>query len=341
MMRRLLVPLIVVAGEQLRVGVVSWNLATRSPLARDCRFLKQFADCDLVVVGCQEVETLKPRRNEGRRSARLLELIGKVLKGFRIVRHVSGGVQLFVLTRTSAKFRFADVACGVGNLLKNKGAVGCFVVVDKAKLLFITAHLAAHEPKVAERNADYHRIVGELAAASPWARRPLGHAVIFSGDLNYRLQGLTRAEVECAIEDGEMGDLFDGFDQLSREKGARRAFAGLHEGKVSFKPTFKFDRYTHHYDTSKKRRVPAWTDRVLFTPRPGLDLRKYDAAVEATHSDHRPVFALFDLDPNLLHSTDDCTPLKTPPQNHHHNHLPPPPHAPSFPRDDDDDDDDQ
>ena len=46
------------------------------------------------------------------------------------------------------------------------------------------------------------------------------------------------------------------------------------------------------YDTSPKRRVPAWTDRVLFSP-DGIAPYEYDHAPEASRSDHRPVFAKF------------------------------------------------
>ena len=37
----------------------------------------------------------------------------------------------------------------------------------------------------------------------------------------------------------------------------------LHEGPA-FPPTYKFDAGSDRYDTSRKKRSPAWTDRVLF-----------------------------------------------------------------------------
>jgi hypothetical protein len=72
----------------------------------------------------------------------------------------------------------------------------------------------------------------------------------------------------------------------------RRAFPGFVEGKISFEPTFKFDKDTGEYDTSHKQRIPAWTDRILFKP-VGTRVLEYASVPEAQHSDHRPVFGTF------------------------------------------------
>lgn len=45
--------------------------------------------------------------------------------------------------------KVADVACGVGNVLQNKGGIGAFVRVDRTTFLFIAAHLAAHQARKA------------------------------------------------------------------------------------------------------------------------------------------------------------------------------------------------
>jgi hypothetical protein len=56
-------------------------------------------------------------------------------------------------------------------------------------------------------------------------------------------------------------------DQLRAQKAAGRIFVGMREAPISFRPTYKFDKHTLDplgYDTSEKRRVPAWTDRIFF-----------------------------------------------------------------------------
>ena len=74
------------------------------------------------------------------------------------------------------------------------------------------------------------------------------------------------------------------------------------EGQITFNPTYKYDDNSDIYDTSKKQRVPSWTDRILFqasrgTNQPGetrntLRLDFYNRR-ESRLSDHRPVLALF------------------------------------------------
>ena len=52
---------------------------------------------------------------------------------------------------------------GVGNVLGNKGGVGVALTYMKhTRLLFVNAHFAAHDHKVAQRQADYLRIKAGL-----------------------------------------------------------------------------------------------------------------------------------------------------------------------------------
>ncbi|KAL7533376.1 hypothetical protein ACHAXR_005191 [Thalassiosira sp. AJA248-18] len=141
--------------------------------------------------------------------------------------------------------------------------------------------------------------------------------VFFSGDLNYRID-LPREYVErcvmdiqqCASKDNgatmpatkattnvEVDALMNKLlrrDQLLQTIASGQAFSDFNEGKITFLPTFKFDKGTSNYDTSHKQRVPAWTDRILFRSDKARVL-EYQSAAEATHSDHRPVFGTFQL----------------------------------------------
>ena len=65
------------------------------------------------------------------------------------------------------------------------------------------------------------------------------------------------------------------------------------EGPLTFLPTYKYDAECEIYDTSKKMRVPSWTDRILYAPS-NCELKYYNRR-ENQFSDHRPVLAVFEV----------------------------------------------
>ena len=82
----------------------------------------------MVVIGVQECEDLRPRRHEGRRSRawRTLQInsLGNTFE--TLVQDKIGGIQLAVYVKKKLKNRISgvlvlDVACGIGNMLNNKG----------------------------------------------------------------------------------------------------------------------------------------------------------------------------------------------------------------------------
>jgi len=193
--------------SDLKVSVITWNLAEQLPSEDDASFLKRFRDgtntattttttagsaegSDIILIGSQETENTKPRRAEGSRSRELRRLMIKMLgKDYTpLALHNLGGVQLGLFCKTSIVeeveyVSIADVACGVGNVFHNKGAISAFVQMkarndegdvsssgscsrreNHVNILFVACHLAAHVKNVDARNADYWRIANELEA---------------------------------------------------------------------------------------------------------------------------------------------------------------------------------
>lgn len=58
----------------------------------------------------------------------------------------------------------AAVAFGVGNTLGNKGAVGMLLRIGSTKMIFVNAHLAAHQNAVRHRNAEFHKVNNQMPA---------------------------------------------------------------------------------------------------------------------------------------------------------------------------------
>ena len=65
------------------------------------------------------------------------------------------------------------------------------------------------------------------------------------------------------------------------------------EGEISFPPTYKYVKGTSFYNLSK--RVPSWTDRILFKKGGKIRNILYDR-VNIHFSDHKPIIALFEID---------------------------------------------
>ena len=56
-------------------------------------------------------------------------------------------------------------------------------------------------------------------------------------------------------------------DQLRHQIARGAVFKWMHEQPIAFQPTYKFDKHYPDplgYDSSEKRRVPAWCDRIFF-----------------------------------------------------------------------------
>jgi hypothetical protein len=80
------------------------------------------------------------------------------------------------------------------------------------------------------------------------------------------MKELDYAQVMEQIEAGDLAALAR-HDQLNVERANGRAFEGFKEGDVAgFMPTFKLQPGTDLYEQrpGKKRREPAWTDRILW-----------------------------------------------------------------------------
>lgn len=136
--------------------------------------------------------------------------------------------------------------------------------------------------------------------------------VVF-GDLNYRVD----TSYENAVQLCKRGDikalLKD--DQLCRElKHPHSPWFGFSEAQApTFLPTYRFDFGTDTYDTSEKRRIPAYTDRILHWSKKKSDnaivsVTRYTSAPAVRCSDHKPVVAHMSLplrctEPKLLEET--------------------------------------
>ncbi|XP_027077651.1 type I inositol polyphosphate 5-phosphatase 5-like [Coffea arabica] len=200
--------------------------------------------------------------------------------------------------------RISCIGRGIMGYLGNKGCISVSLSLHQTSLCFVCSHLASGEKEGDElrRNAD----VAEILKSTQFPRicknpirqipeRIIDHdRIIWLGDLNYRVS-LSYEKTRLLLEDNDWDSLLER-DQLNMEREAGRVFSGFHEGKIFFAPTYKYSHNSDSYagetvKSKKKRRTPAWCDRILWRG-DGIEQLSYIRG-ESRFSDHRPVCAVF------------------------------------------------
>ena len=121
--------------------------------------------------------------------------------------------------------------------------------------------------------------------------------VIFSGDLNYRIN-MDKEECKRLLELKDYESLLEKDQLYSSIRAKEIEMDDFYEGQIKFEPTYKFLDGTNEYDYNE--RVPGWTDRILFRANNLSDiiLCKYSSIFDAKTSDHKPVYAIFKINFN-------------------------------------------
>ncbi|KAI9103199.1 Endonuclease/exonuclease/phosphatase [Phlyctochytrium arcticum] len=297
------------------------------------RWLSQVDQPDILVVGFQELVDLESKKvtaknllKGGKKSQQshidqrfklwqdaLIKVVQQAQPRARY--HVLSCRQLVglfqcVLLKESEVLRVKDLSAisvktGLGGYHGNKGGIATRFVIDDSSFCFVNCHLAAHQNQVSARNNDTATILKD----AQFPAKPEYHGifvgggdgtvildhenVFWSGDLNYRID-LPRERVLELIDQQDWSALQEN-DQLIRQMITNPSFGlrGFSEGALTFAPTFKYDIGKDRYDSSEKRRVPSWCDRILYR---GPDIRQhFYNRYPPSISDHRPIAAAFSI----------------------------------------------
>jgi len=236
------------------------------------------------------------------------------------------GIAQFVFVKNDLVPKVSDlrtVTCGIGLLGfgGNKGAVTTRIVVEETSITFVTSHLRSGAEKLHGRNADVKSII-EKTLLLPNANNVLDDTLLrpsrqyinsdlikdldikesdyifWFGDLNYRLDesNLNTDDIWHDVIKGHYAEYL-GVDQLSMERELGHVFQGFEEGKITFKPSYKFIPGTDLYDdrVTGKLRTPAWCDRILWKNNNQFNKMNQDYYNIALlhNSDHKPIGSVF------------------------------------------------
>ncbi|NXP06138.1 PI5PA phosphatase, partial [Thinocorus orbignyianus] len=329
------------------ITVVTWNVGTAMPPNDVTSLLHlntgETNDVDMIAIGLQEVNSkINKRLKDALFTDQWSELFMDALSPFHFVLVSTVRMQGVILlvfakyyhlpflqdiqtdcTRTGLGGYWVSVAPGevvVGwlpprshgilSVQGNKGGVSIRLSIFGHMVCFLNCHLPAHLEKAEQRKEDFATILHMQQFEGHAASGILDHDLVFwFGDLNFRIESLDIRFVKYAIDSNILSQLWEK-DQLNIAKSTWSVLSGFQEGPLNFPPTFKFDVGTNKYDSSAKKRKPAWTDRILWkikSPSAGVGVGGrqpsrgvvsvsqlcYCSHMEYTVSDHKPVAAIF------------------------------------------------
>ncbi|CAN8193296.1 unnamed protein product [Coccothraustes coccothraustes] len=306
-----------------RITVVTWNVGTAMPPNDVTSLLHlntgETNDVDMIAIGLQEVNSkINKRLKDALFTDQWSELFMDVLSPFHFILVSTvrmQGVILLVFAKYYHLPFLQDIQTdctrtGLGGYWGNKGGVSVRLSIFGHMVCFLNCHLPAHLEKAEQRKEDFATILHMQQFEGPVANGILDHDLVFwFGDLNFRIESLDICFVKYAIDSNVLSQLWEK-DQLNIAKSTWPVLRGFQEGPLNFPPTFKFDVGTNKYDSSAKKRKPAWTDRILWkikSPSKGLGTGGhrpsqgvlsvsqlcYCSHMEYTVSDHKPVAAIF------------------------------------------------
>ncbi|NWS96440.1 PI5PA phosphatase, partial [Mionectes macconnelli] len=305
------------------ITVVTWNVGTAMPPNDVTSLLHlntgETNDVDMIAIGLQEVNSkINKRLKDALFTDQWSELFMDVLSPFHFILVSTvrmQGVILLVFAKYYHLPFLQDIQTdctrtGLGGYWGNKGGVSVRLSIFGHMVCFLNCHLPAHLEKAEQRKEDFATILHMQQFEGRVANGILDHDLVFwFGDLNFRIESLDICFVKYAIDSNVLSQLWEK-DQLNIAKSTWPVLRGFQEGPLNFPPTFKFDVGTNKYDSSAKKRKPAWTDRILWkikSPSAGLGAGKrrpsqgvlsvsqlcYCSHMEYTVSDHKPVAAIF------------------------------------------------
>lgn len=316
--------------EDFRLHIITWNVGSATP-PDDITTLLGLnvgdGNTDMYIIGLQEVNSMINKRlKDVLFTDQWSEVCMERLSPFGYVLVTSQRMQGLLLLVFAKYFHLPflrgvqteTTRTGLGGYWGNKGGVSARMSVFGHTICFLNCHLPAHMENSDQRMEDFESILQQQQFEGQAATGVLDHDVVFwFGDLNFRIDDLDMQVVKSAIDNNKFTVLLEK-DQLNMAKDSETVLEGFQEGPLKFPPTYKFDVGTNTYDTSAKKRKPAWTDRILWRLRatasagPALSAGKhgsnsgltsgikvtqhyYRSHMEFIVSDHKPVSSIFTL----------------------------------------------
>eukprot|EP00759_Apiculatamorpha_spiralis_P024054 PhF_6_TR27801/c0_g1_i1/m.40502/K01099/INPP5B_F; inositol polyphosphate 5-phosphatase INPP5B/F len=316
--------------ERITVAICTFNVNSKKPSGDLAPWLRLDETPAIIAVGLQELdmsanallrgetEAQGPWRdvlcsvigadNDSRSIAQSYYLLGcKQMVGLYLAVFLH---KANYLVSRNVKMSVVSTGAMMG-ALGNKGGIALRLQIHRSSLIFVNSHLAAHMSEVDKRNKDFQSIIAGIQMENSDPSLPLlmakDHDVIFFfGDLNYRVERFSYEQAIDLVKAKNWDALLEE-DQLRKELSRHATmWKGFREALPNFPPTYRYDTGTCNFDTSEKKRIPAYTDRILWWTKQhrkesklyveeNVRVKSFSSFPEILLSDHKPVSALLDV----------------------------------------------
>ncbi|KAB0401943.1 hypothetical protein E2I00_019357, partial [Balaenoptera physalus] len=283
----------------LSIHVVTWNVASAAP-PPDLSDLLQLnnlnLNLDVYVIGLQEMNggimsLLSDTAFEDPWSSFFMDVLSPL--SFVKVSSVRMQGLLLLIFAKYQHLPFIQILStkstptGLFGYWGNKGGVNIFLKFYGYYVSIINCHLPPHMANNDQRLEHFDRILEMQNFEAQDIPNILDHdLILWFGDMNFRIEDFGLHFVRESIKNQCYSDLWEK-DQLSIAKRHDPLLREFQEGPLLFPPTYKFDKNSNNYDTSEKKRKPAWTDRILWR------LKRQPQAAVHTPTLSDPHFTLF------------------------------------------------
>lgn len=254
--------------SELPVLIYTWNIAQRPPDPDTYESVTQIFETDalFIAIVLQEIDFSAKAVILGQSDLRnqwneTFDKASQNTKYETIFEDSLGGVFVRYMKRTDILFNVEvltskQIRLGWKGMTANKSAIITKIKIGDTTFSFLGCHLTPHNPNYEERNLQMIQLLSDLNSVGE-----SDYTIIF-GDLNYRVD-LPYEEAVDKCNKNEIQSLLDN-EQLLRFLSTEQLFKDFYEQPITFLPTYKFDAGCNIYDTSKKLRIPSWTDRIIF-----------------------------------------------------------------------------
>jgi hypothetical protein len=281
------------AGVSLKILILTWNVGGANPSSSQMAeelaaiFSAQSEPIEFVMICLQESCPLTPQ-NVILNDAEFGKSWASFFRNFECLEDFHGnppeslvGLTSFFFARKTVSPRISNVSVcfmktGFAGFAGNKGCVGLRFILDlRISVACLNVHFSSGDSMDEARKAELKKC--STQAFFPGNFGFMENDVCFvAGDFNSRLMA-------------------DGEDELERRM--KNEEFEFDEEKIQFKQTYKL--VPGREGVFVENRNPGWCDRILFRATEGAICvcEKYNSLPKVVHSDHSPVYAVFNIKP--------------------------------------------